>query len=466
MNQERAHRLAKSLKNKKVGPWTVSDLLGFGKSAAVFGAQFEGREAALKVFDSEIVERYGKITQLSRIKQEVSLSNHRNSFLVNIYEGGECGQTGHLYLAMERVDAPTLDSRLEDIPRDDIRRIIGEIARAARFLESLALAHRDIKPANIVVASDRAILLDLGVLRAIASPCGTDDDDARRFVGTLQYSPPEFLLREEEDSIDGWRAVTFYQLGAVLHDLIERKPIFSEAQEPYARLVNAVQQDKPVFSASDVPLDLIALAENCLIKDPAARLELVSWEDFERTPTRDSPIDAARKSIRNRLSSQTGESTSLNSQQELAQVLRSTSEDVRDIVRDVCVSESTLSPLSIHELRFQMDKACFTLTFAPNQRLGLNVHLHLEFVVVLVDLTSNAVRIGAAAWVGADQLNPAEDQSDHQRIYAGSIRRDRVEEAVLNYALPAFARALTLQSTASQGESRIPIENTVEGQEE
>ena len=465
LNRKLAHRLETRLTNSKVGDWTIAELLGFGKSAAVFRAQCGEQESALKVFDPEIVDLYGEITQLSRIRREVSLSNHKHNNLVNIYEGGKCQRTGHLYLAMERIDAQSLDSLLKNIPRPDVRRIIREVSQAARFLETIGLAHRDIKPSNIIVAPDRTVLLDLGVLRMIASPGGTDYDDTKRFLGTLQYSPPEFLLREEEDSIEGWRAVTFYQLGAVLHDLIEQKPIFSGSLEPYARLVNAVQRDTPSFTASDVPPDLISLAQNCLSKNPSVRLELVSWEDFERAPTQSNLIETTRERLRNRQGLREGEATRPDSQHELSQVLHSKSEEVSDIVRSVCVSEESLPPFSTHELRIRDFKSCFTLSFAPSTSFGLKVFLHIEFVTLLVDAASMSVCIDATAWIEAEQSHPTEDQSDHQRIFAGRIDRDLVEGAVLSFVLPAFERALVIQEVASQREGQIRIQSTAEGQE-
>jgi serine/threonine protein kinase len=69
----------------------------------------------------------------------------------------------------------------------------------------------------------RLVLLDLGVLRPIAGSTLTDANGIQAFVGTLQYSSPEFLLRQEEESLDGWRSLTFYQIGGVLHDLIMRR---------------------------------------------------------------------------------------------------------------------------------------------------------------------------------------------------------------------------------------------------
>jgi len=78
----------------------------------------------------------------------------------------------------------------------------------------------------------RLVLLDFGVLRPIGKPGLTDGTGHRSFIGTLQYSSPEFLLRKEEDSLLGWRAVTIYQIGGVLHDLVIRRPLFADFADP------------------------------------------------------------------------------------------------------------------------------------------------------------------------------------------------------------------------------------------
>src|SRR5690606_400695 len=120
------------------------------------------------------------------------------------------------------------------------------------------------------------------------------------FVGTLRYSSPEFLLRAEQDTLEGWRAITFYQLGAVLHDLIMRRPLFAEFTEPFALLVEAVKSQRPEIHADDVPPELVLLAQNCLAKSPEARLALVSWNDFLAPPGTRRPADAARERVRKR----------------------------------------------------------------------------------------------------------------------------------------------------------------------
>ena len=261
MDPVRAERISKELINQRIGRWLIRRYIGSGKSAVVFEGEKDGQQSALKVFDPELVEKFGKATQLGRIERERSLIGEHHLHLVQIFDGGECAESGYLYVAMELIEAPNLGSSLTLVPREKIASLLYQIASAARFLEEKNLAHRDIKPENIAVFPDfsRAVLLDLGVLRPFGDPSLTDDD-ARGFVGTLRYSSPEFLLRTEKDTRDGWRAVTFYQLGAVLHDLIMRRPLFQEFSDPYALLVEAVKSEQPAIRADDVPADLILLA--------------------------------------------------------------------------------------------------------------------------------------------------------------------------------------------------------------
>ena len=231
MYEQRAHALLEELRGHCVGGWQIQDLIRHGKSAAVFTAHQSPRTAALKIFDPELVARYGELTQLTRIHRELSLRDRHHPNLVDIYDGGRCPATGYHFLVMEYLAGDPLSMHIPTLPRPRIAVLLRQVASAAKFLEDNELVHRDIKPDNIVIdtTTGDATLLDLGVLRPINSDStATDDDEVQHFLGTLQYSPPEFLLREEEDTVEGWRAVTFYQLGAVLHDLIERRPIFAD----------------------------------------------------------------------------------------------------------------------------------------------------------------------------------------------------------------------------------------------
>ncbi len=96
--------------------------------------------------------------------------------------------------------------------------------------------------------------------------------------------------------------MTFYQLGAVLHDLLMRKGLYAEYENPFASLVQAIEDPSVNPEVYGADSRSVALCRNCLLKNPATRLELVKWEDFAAIavpPASESPSDA-RERIRKR----------------------------------------------------------------------------------------------------------------------------------------------------------------------
>lgn len=279
MDSAQAVAFSASLTGKTIGGWLVADLLGFGKSAVVMRASKDGEHGALKAFHPELVERYGEAMQVERIEREKRLIGLAHANLVKILDGGKCPVTRTLFVVMELIPYKNLKQVLLDVPVNKVRGIVSQLAAAAYFLEEHGIVHRDIKPENIAISEDfeHVKLLDLGVLLPIGI-AGLTDVNSRTFIGTLRYSSPEFLERKERQSTEGWRAVTFYQLGAVLHDLLMRKQIFFDRSEPYAILVKAVLEATPEVYGDDTKL--VRICSQALIKNPATRLQLLTWNDF------------------------------------------------------------------------------------------------------------------------------------------------------------------------------------------
>jgi serine/threonine protein kinase len=158
-----------------------------------------------------------------------------------------------------------------------------------KYLDDGGLCHRDIKSDNVVVSDDfsRAVLLDLGVVRWLDDDvgAGTDREGQLPFVATAQYSSPEYMFRLMPAGPSLWRALTFYQLGGLIHDLIMRRRLLSDivAQSKDNRylIAYAVATQIPYIEGGGlIPLDLVALAQRALDKDPNRRLASVSWRDF------------------------------------------------------------------------------------------------------------------------------------------------------------------------------------------
>lgn len=74
---------------KSVGGWKIQKFINHGKSAVVFLAEKDGGQAALKVFEPEIVDRFGWDSQLKRIERERSLIGKIQPNLVSSYDGGD-----------------------------------------------------------------------------------------------------------------------------------------------------------------------------------------------------------------------------------------------------------------------------------------------------------------------------------------------------------------------------------------
>ena len=393
-----AKRMAKELIGQTIDGWLIKEHRGDGKSALVFEAEKDGGSYAVKVFDPDLIQRYGKKAQLERIRRECSLIGKHHPNLVRIYGGGECTDTGHLYVAMELVESQNLADCLDQIPHDNVAHIIQQVAAAARFLEELGLVHRDIKPENISISTDyqKATLLDLGVLRPFGNSELTDDD-ARPFIGTLRYSSPEFLTRTEEDTIEGWRAVTYYQLGATLHDMIMKQPLFQDFSEPYAVLVDAVNTKQPLIQSIEVHPDLVVLAQNCLLKRPQARLDLISWDDFNLSSDGQSAVESARARVCKRnQAAQSHTKTSGKSEQAIYKRLSNRIATMIDsIIRDECTGESAFPRMEIRKC-FN-DQPHVEVIYDSSPHTGLLRQLLVRVYWSVVDVSSKSVQISVSA---------------------------------------------------------------------
>jgi len=447
---------------REVGDWRIESRIDQGKSAVVFRAAGDNGLTAVKVFDPEMVERYGKKTQLARIERELQLKGQHHPNLIKILGGGECARTGYLFVAMDLVDAPNLGSVLTSVPPTRIWPTISQIASAARFLESLNLAHRDIKPGNIAISRDyhQAILLDLGVLRPFGVT-GLTDIEKQSFVGTLQYSPPEFLVREEEDSLDGWRAVTFYQLGAVLHDLIMGEPIFANQSEPYGLLARAVERVIPKIENTSVPADLVVLAASCLQKDPRLRLDLVKWEHFDPPELRgdanaDDPISRIRR--RRAMAQQSCITEAETSAEQKARSARRTVQklqaDLHDCAQQECIGSELFPPLEIHD--FALERANvggFKIQFHPSSEHTLPNFLSIFIILELFDENSEAAKILCAAGVSAAPMETLSFASlSTQELFKGVYNRTSVSgrlKAMLYRALDKAQQTQPIAETTS-----------------
>ena len=337
MNNRQLRRYAEAFCQGRDPDWALTKEIGSGNSASVYKVTSGKRDAALKIYHPRFFADDKGEVERRRVLDQMTLKGHGHAYLVDFFDAGPLEDT--YFLLMEYFPWPSLDRRLRTMERRHIAQVVSKIAAAAEFLEQRGFVHRDIKPANVVVSHDCEIvkLLDLGVMRTISaddSAPGTDHGYALPFVATAQYSSPAYLFRDNAATEDMWKALTFYQLGAVLHDLLMKRPLFDSEVRTLNkyRVAAAVLLKTPEVHAVDVPPWLVTLARICLVKDDDLRLTRVRWASFHAV--RRSGVHELRARLRlQQPSPTTSARASVNHTQER---LRVRLDERRDFLIDLC----------------------------------------------------------------------------------------------------------------------------------
>ena len=443
MDKAKALDIFGRIEGRHIAGWRITSFLDNGKSAAVYRGENQEGLAAIKIFDDDLINRFGGEALLARTEREKLVIGHDHPSLVKMLDAGVDSETGLHYLAMEFLSGKSMAECLDEIPDVAIPPIIRQLASAAKFLEDRGLAHRDIKPANILVSPDlaRVTLLDLGVLKPIGENGLTDNGGPTLFVGTNQYASPEFALRHEIDSTEGWRALTFYQLGAVLHDLITKSPIFSEHLGVPARLAHAVQTEVlEIRSATAAPW-LVTLAQNCLVKSPDVRLRLVSWDCFiAPVAKRDMGLELQER-IRQRVSA----ATTIDEERRRYEHQNDTAPEVLQrglhglihrVLRNVGRGDPMLGRRIVYDVA---ECDCIRCDIEPSARLSLPDGLTICVRFSLLDPTSKVVRTEGASRTDCRNTDWTPDTWD--LVYEGMFDEGGVEEAIVTFVLSSVDRA-------------------------
>jgi hypothetical protein len=249
--------------------------------------------------------------------------------------------------------------------------------------------------------------------------------------------------------------LAFYQIGAVLHDLLKKKTIFEEFLLLYPRMVEAVKYATPDLNVPGADPDLVALAQSCLVKDPATRLKLVTWESFT---TALPPVSAA--TIKDRVKKRQArvasvaqeEPAALNRKLVLNDLLGRTS----TMIRDECLTnDDVFPPVEVHDHPLpDADVVAFRAAFPRSNGKGLQVSFALLFYIRLLDVAANIVEIRVAASVSGDVRRfPPEGFSSACVLYRGPFGEERVK-ARIDFALYTTVDAVSAQTAMNHDETR------------
>jgi tRNA A-37 threonylcarbamoyl transferase component Bud32 len=188
---------------ERMGRYLVTGELGRGAMGIVYEAvdPLIGRNVALKIIHFQAQADSKEIDFLrDRLFREARAAGRLfHPGIVVVLDVGQEGSTA--YIAMERVEGPTLLQVLattEKLPTAQVIDILRQAAAALDYAHQNGVVHRDIKPGNIMLHKGNVVkVADFGIAKSSATTYGTMPG---MMLGTPSYMSPEQI---EAAPVDG-----------------------------------------------------------------------------------------------------------------------------------------------------------------------------------------------------------------------------------------------------------------------
>ena len=258
-----------------------------------------GRDVALKVLREDFREN---AEMVRRFVEEAQIGGQlQHPGIVPIYELGTFGDR-RPFFSMKLVKGDTLAQLLagRQQPGDGLPRFLSifeSIAQTVAYAHARGVIHRDLKPSNVMVGAFGEVqVMDWGLAKVLPRGGVADDAEAGKIpkdetviatarsgsadsdlsqagsvLGTPSYMAPE-QARGEIDRVD--ERADVFALGSILCEILTGQPAFTgrtsgEIQRKAALgdLADAMAR----LDASGADAELIALAKDCLAREPEDR---------------------------------------------------------------------------------------------------------------------------------------------------------------------------------------------------
>jgi serine/threonine-protein kinase len=244
-----------------IGPYRVDGLLGVGGMGKVYSAVGpDGVRVALKIVKEDLArdETFRKrFDREARIAQTV-----RNPHVVEVLDTGM--HEGLPYMAERLIDGQSLEDKLRDEGRLDLRTAVHICAQVALGLQALwaaGMVHRDVKPGNILLDGEgNAYVTDFGLAKDSQGSVLTLPGQA---LGSMDYMAPEQIRGEAVTA-----ETDLYSLGCVMFECLQGLPPFADRQG--MRVLWAHLQDEPA-NPDGVSEEVGAAVKSALQKSPEDR---------------------------------------------------------------------------------------------------------------------------------------------------------------------------------------------------
>ncbi|MFV5992456.1 serine/threonine-protein kinase [Streptomyces sp. NPDC056231] len=261
---------------QRIGAYRLLGRLGAGGMGQVYLARSDrGRTVAIKLVRQELAEQQ---EFRDRFRQEVQAARQVGStwtapvldadteaavpWVATGYVAGPSLQVTVSGRAGAPVGPPS--GAFGPLPERSVHILGAGLTRALQAIHSAGLIHRDLKPSNILLTIDGPRVIDFGIARAL----DTATDGGLTRTGALVGSPG-FMAPEQVRGERVTAACDVFCLGSVLAYAATGRLPFGVADNEVHALMFRIAQEDPDLTG--VPVDLVDLVRDCLLKDPAAR---------------------------------------------------------------------------------------------------------------------------------------------------------------------------------------------------
>jgi hypothetical protein len=215
---------------KRIGDYSIVEVLGIGGMGAVFLTQRDGtgEYAAVKVILNERASRDEK----ERFQREIELTplvKHRN--VISLIDWGTT-RDGLTYLVVPALAGKELRGHLQAAPKglapEVVVKIFTQVFSGLEAVHAANIVHRDLKPENIFLLAGGELevkIMDFGLAKSTLAKGGdTFRTMAGEIVGSPAYLAPEMAQCDPPDE-----RTDLYSVGIMLFEcLAGRRPIESE----------------------------------------------------------------------------------------------------------------------------------------------------------------------------------------------------------------------------------------------
>ncbi len=234
---------------KQIGDYKVIRILGEGGMGITYEAVQKSpkRRVAIKIIKAEGMTDSAK----RRFEYEASaLARLTHPGVAQIYESGswiDADGAERLFFAMEYVNGGSVTSyiRNHELSTKDRLKLFRQICEAVHHSHQKGIIHRDLKPDNILIRKDgQPKVIDFGVARPTdrSVQCITEQTNAGRLVGTLQYMSPE-QVDATGDDLDTRSDV--YALGVIMYEMLCGVLPYDVQRKALSEAIRVIREDAP-----------------------------------------------------------------------------------------------------------------------------------------------------------------------------------------------------------------------------